>query len=118
MKARDACPTWERIQLLDTTHPEVRWKPEIGGWEAASEALVAPKDYEERYQDLLQAGYSWINLSLYGLYEGTLVVGIELPSEARGVPPGRTSINFSGPPVRDGAPDWQLRLLVVASSHP
>jgi len=103
-------PAWEHIRILDTAQPDVFWKPEISGWQVTEESLVSPEDYEEQFHALLQAGYSWINLSLYGVYEGNLVVGIELPSEPSKVPPGKTSINFSGPAIRNGKIDWQLRL--------
>ena len=110
MEQKGKCPVWERIRILDTTHPEVCWKPEIGGWQITRKSLVAPEDYEQQFHSLLQAGYSWINLSLYGVHGDSLIVGIELPSEPSKVPPGETSINFSGPAIRNGKVDWQLRL--------
>ena len=110
IEQREKCPAWERIRILDTTHPDVCWKPEIGGWQITRKSLVTPEDYEQQFETLAHAGYSWINLSLYGVYEGSLIVGIELPSEPGKVPPGKTSINFSGPAIRNGKVDWQLRL--------
>ncbi len=110
MEQTEKCPVWERIRILDTTHPDVCWKPEILGWQVTRESLVPPEDYEQQFHTLLQAGYSLINLSLYGVHDGSLVVGIELPSKSSKIPPGKTSINFSGPAIRNGKIDWQLRL--------
>ena len=109
-------PAWERIRILDTTHPDVCWQPEIPGWQVTRESLVPPEDYEQQFHTLVQAGYSWINLSLYGLHDDSLVVGIELPSESSKVPPGKTSIQFSGPAIRNGKRDWQLRLELVSAN--
>lgn len=106
----EKCPAWECIRILDTTHPDVCWKQEILGWQVTRECLVPPEDYEQQFHTLMQAGYSWINLSLYGVHEDSLVVGIELPSDSSKVPVGNTSINFSGPAIRNGKVDWQLRL--------
>ena len=110
MEQRRKIPAWKRIRILDTTHPDVCWKPEISGWQVTEGSLVSPEDYEQQFHTLVHAGYSWINLSLYGVHDDSLVVGIELPSEPSKVPPGKTSINFSGPAIRNGKIDWQLRL--------
>ncbi|MCP3695686.1 MAG: hypothetical protein GY917_26035 [Planctomycetaceae bacterium] len=110
MDQSEECPVWERIRILDTTHPDVCWKPEILGWQVTRKSLVTPEDYEQQFHTLVQAGYSWTNLSLHGVHEDSLVVGIELSSESSKAPPGKTSINFSGPPVRNKKVDWQLRL--------
>ena len=110
MEQTEKCPVWERIRILDTTRPDVRWKPEILGWQVTRESLVPSEDYELQFRTLVKAGYRWMNLSLYGVYEDSLVVGIELPGEPGKVPPGKTTINFSGPAIRNGKTDWQLRL--------
>jgi len=69
MDQNEECPVWERIRIHDTTHPDVCWKPEILGWQVTRESLVTPEDYEQQFHTLVQAGYSWINLSLYGVHE-------------------------------------------------
>ena len=73
------------------------------------ESLVTPESYEQQFHTLVQAGYNWTNLSLHEVHEDSLVVGIEFSSESSKVPPGKTSINFSGPAIRNGKVDWQLR---------
>jgi hypothetical protein len=70
--------------------------------------LRTPADYEVRFNELLAAGYSWINLSCYGIHRSFLIVAIELPAVDDGdenalVPGCNTSVNLSGPrqDVRD-----------------
>ena len=118
IEQREECPSWKRIRVLDTTRPDVRWEPKIRGWRITSESLVSPEDYEQRFHALSQAGYSWINLSLYGLYEDSFVVGVELPGEPVGVPPGETSINLSGPATRSDEADWRLRIELEPATSP
>jgi hypothetical protein len=70
--------------------------------------LREPVDYEVRFNELLAAGYSWINLSCYGVHHGFLIVAIELPAFDDGDENApslgcNTSVNLSGPrrDVRD-----------------
>jgi hypothetical protein len=57
----------------------------------------SPTDYEMRFEELLQAGYPWLNMSCYGIHDGWLIVAIEVPSP-RPLHPGRaTPVNLSGP---------------------
>jgi hypothetical protein len=75
--------------------------------------LRKPLEYENRFDELLQTGYRWLNLSCYGVYEGFLIVAVEVPSatvahmtpsgwspegKPRTLHPGcATSVNLSGP---------------------
>jgi hypothetical protein len=97
--------------LLDTKDPGVHYDR---GWVVESRALVTVAQFSPRWDALLKAGYSWVNLSAYGMFRHALIVGVELPSEPVGVPPGLTAVNYSGP-ARDraGAPVWTLSLTVA-----
>ena len=56
-----------------------------------------PSDYTIRFDELLEVGYPWLNMSCYGIYGGRLIVAVEVPSP-RPLQPGRpTSVNLSGP---------------------
>lgn len=70
------------------------------------EEFREPADYEARFQELLAAGFPWINVSCYGLYEGRLLVVVELPREATGA--ARTSVNYSGPMRVVLEHDWDV----------
>ena len=108
-------PTWHRQLILDTHHPDVRYEAVDGGvWCIKGTTLKSVADYAERFEALLHRGYSWVNLSVYGLWRGDLVFGIELPQEPVGVPPGYTSVNYSGPSVdvTTREPNWGLQLRI------
>jgi hypothetical protein len=71
--------------------------PGIGTPGIRREALRRPLEYEARFEELLQAGYPWLNMSCYGVHEGLLVVAIEVPSPRPLAPGHATSVNLSGP---------------------
>ena len=56
-----------------------------------------PSDYATRFDELLQAGYPWLNMSCYGIHDGRLIVAIEIPSPRPLHPGCATSVNLSGP---------------------
>jgi hypothetical protein len=69
----------------------------IGTPRVRREALLRPLEYEARFEELLQAGYPWLNMSCYGVHDGLLVVAIEVPSPRPLTPGHATSVNLSGP---------------------
>ncbi len=58
--------------------------------------LREPQDYEARFEELLAAGFPWLNVSCYGVLDQALVIAIEVPAPPLR-PATRTSLNFSGP---------------------
>lgn len=104
-------PTWDRVLLLDTSDPRVRYDR---GWTVPNDAFVTVVEFSPRFEALLLKGYSWVNLSAYGLFENDLIVGLELPRESVGVPAGLTSVNYSGPSLgAQGTPTWSLHLTIT-----
>jgi hypothetical protein len=71
-------------------------------------ALIPTREYAERFNELLDKGYSWINMNALGVWKDSLIVVIELPSYDNNIPRGKVSINFSGPVIIDGKPQWDL----------
>src|SRR5208337_1368660 len=72
----------------------------LGRFSTHRDALHTPSDYAIRFNELLRAGYRWINLSCYGVYDVHLIVAVELPGVDDQSPlmPGRhTAVNLSGP---------------------
>src|ERR1700692_37249 len=68
-----------------------------GTYHVRRDQLRKPLDYEVRFEELLQAGYPWLNMSCYGVHDGSLIVAIEVPSP-RPLNPGHiTPVNLSGP---------------------
>jgi len=109
-------PAFDAILCLDTSDTRVRYQ---GGWIADASALQTVAAFGPVFDRLLVAGYSWINLSAYGIFRGNLVIGIELPSERAGVSPGLTSVNYSGPKRdADGATTWELDITLSGNGCP
>ena len=115
LAGRGPIPAYQGQRILDVSDARVRWEAgDAPGWRLPADALHCVEDFAPRFDALVQQGYSWINLSVYGLYEQDLVFGIELPSESGLVPVGATSVNYSGPPFHPGTtePNWNLVLRV------
>jgi len=93
---------WSEIVIFETESDGVQYQPKDDGiyaWFISPSSFFTPDEYLERFDDLLHEGYSWINMSGYGVLNSTLIIAIELPREIVGVPYGKTSINFSGPRI-------------------
>ena len=83
--------------------------------------LQAPSKYESRWDELLRAGYSWINIGTYGMHHGRiLVVGVEVPTstyvwgQKRPLFPGHpTEVMIFGAPIGNTNFDagWQLEIV-------
>jgi hypothetical protein len=103
-------PEFDKTFFFDTADPRVQ---RAGGWVVERGALLSTAEFAPRFDRLLLAGYSWIHLSACGLFQGALIVGVELPREVEGVPAGLTSVNYFGPPLTpEGVPIWNLDLVV------
>ena len=71
-------------------------------------ALIPTKVYAKRFDELLDSGYFWINMNALGIWQDNLIVVIELPSYKSYIPRSKVSVNFSGPSIIDGKPQWDL----------
>jgi hypothetical protein len=101
-------PSFDAILLLNTVDPRVQYN---AGWLAEVGALQVIADFSPTFDRFLVSGYSWINLSAYGLFRENLIVGVELPPQRTGVPPGLTCVNYSGPARKvNGTANWELNL--------
>lgn len=79
------------IEMQADTPRDARGRLQVG-----RSALRDPTEYEARFESLMLAGLSWLNLSCIGVAEGRLIVTVETPRSASGVS-ARTSVNYSGP---------------------
>lgn len=68
-----------------------------GTYHVRRDELRRPLDYETRFDELLQTGYTWLNMSCYGVHDGSLIVAIEVPGPRTLFPGCATSVNLSGP---------------------
>jgi len=94
VRTLEGCPKkWNDILIVEDPSFSYRGKE----WAIPQTALINSKLYESRFSELLNRGYSWINLNFGGLYEGNAIVFVEHPKEASGVPADKVSVNPSGP---------------------
>jgi hypothetical protein len=71
------------------------------------ESLRTPSEYETRFEELINSGFSWLNMSCYGVYKHLLIVGIEIPCTLpHGDQASCLSVNYSGPPVSVIQSEW------------
>lgn len=68
--------------------------------------FLEPTQYEQRFDELLASGLSWINLSCYGVDGENLVVGIEVPKQTP-IRVSPTPVNYSGPCGAVLAHEWR-----------
>ncbi|MGH7329025.1 MAG: hypothetical protein ACREJX_11810, partial [Polyangiaceae bacterium] len=103
-------PGWEDVRIIEIGRGPHYEKIGDGphAWRVAESVLHTIDGYATRFDGLLGAGYSWINLSCYGILDGVAILAVELPREPVGAPRGKTAVNFSGPPqdVKNGAIRW------------
>ncbi len=88
-------PPSQDVRIVEVSADEV--KLDDGKYHIRRDELCRPSDYEPRFDELLQAGYPWINMSCFGTYDSYLIVAIELPSPSPLRPGLPTSVNLSGP---------------------
>lgn len=76
-------------------------------------AQVSANEYEKRFNELLNQGYDWINMTAIGIIEDSFIVGIEFPLKSRNVPRNKVSVNYSGPHILNNEPQWDLSNRVI-----
>ncbi len=95
-------PAWSEVALFEVSH-ETRFDCTATNQERIhirKTELHSLESYEVRFEQLLNQGHSWINLSGFGVLGAILVVLVEIPRES--VSARQTFVNFSGPPVTRG----------------
>jgi len=93
------CPQWKSVQVIKMD----RKKGDFIG------SPVSLMQFAKEFDELLKAGFSWINVSAGGKIGDALLVIIEAPLESVGAPSEKVSINFSGPlNLVSKNPDWQV----------
>lgn len=102
MKERGAPSSWSRALFVEDTSI-THGRPSL----IPRKSLIPPEDYAARFASLLDAGHSWINMNAAGILDDALLVVVELPSYKNDVPREKVSVNFSGPSIMDGKPQWE-----------
>jgi hypothetical protein len=65
--------------------------------------------YETRFDELLNEGYSWINMNLAGILEDSLFIIIEPPNYKNNIPIEFVAVNFSLPAKEIVNNDWNMK---------
>ena len=79
-------------------------------------AFIDAEHYSERFNQLLERGYSWLNMNAAGILGDALIVVVELPRDTSNVS-GKTSVNFSGPTAVAGKSQWDLSGSLIVESN-
>ncbi len=66
-----------------------------GTYHVRRDQLHKPLDFESRFDELLATGYTWLNMSCYGVHDGSWIVAIEVPGPRALYPGCTTSVNLS-----------------------
>jgi hypothetical protein len=101
MEQWGAPSSWSRVLFVEDTSI-ARGMPSL----IPRHSLIPMADYAVRFDSHLGAGHSWINMNAAGILGDALLVVIELPRYINNVPREKTSVNFSGPAILDGKPQW------------
>jgi hypothetical protein len=93
-----------------------------GRFHVRQDELRQPSDYEARFEELLQMGFSWLNLSCCGVYDSFLVVSIEVPANptiSRALyPEFVTPVNHSSPSLHSLDREWSVDGILVIDNEP
>jgi hypothetical protein len=65
-----------------------------------SDKIFQLDEFQNEYIKILNSGYSWINIAIYGIRKAILYVCIETPKEPTGVPQEFVRINYCSPPLK------------------
>jgi hypothetical protein len=110
IREKCAAPKWRKVFFVESRDIECELSGEVwGGYMRVRRMALMPMgEYRERFEALFDQGYSWINLNAAGIFDGNLLVVIELPNYKSGIPRNKVSVNLSGPSLKDGIPQWDI----------
>ncbi len=104
LKREGDAPEWTDIRIVedhDISYGTVTIIPQA--------SIQRPEDYASRFETLVRLGYSWINLVGNGVFNGTLLVSVEIPRESSKLTAADVSVNVSGPYFNsDGTKHWYI----------
>jgi hypothetical protein len=110
IRERCAAPEWGKVFFAESSAIEYEPSDEVwAGYINVRRMALTPMDeYRERFESLLDQDYSWINLNAAGIFDGNLLVVVELPNYMSGTPRNKVPVVPSGPSLRDGIPQWDI----------
>jgi hypothetical protein len=84
--------TWAQVLVVEQQSITGR-KPEL----IPKSAMISADKYENRFDELLNMGYDWINMHAKGILQEAFIVQIEYPLKSINAPRHLVSVNYSGP---------------------
>ena len=115
MKEHGMPSSWSRVLFVEDTsisHGLPSYIPR--------QALITLENYAARFDEHLDEGHSWINMSAAGILDDALLVIIHLPQYKNSVPRDRVSVNLSGPAMLNGKSLWDAsdKYIIVDEDAP
>ncbi len=97
-------PSWDELVIVEDSDMQHGAITKI-----FESALHTPDKYNKRFNEILDRGYSWVNLVCNGIIDNKLLISVEIPSNTSNVPADKVSVNISGPYLgEDKNPKWDL----------
>jgi hypothetical protein len=106
-------PPVSEVRLVEIDRPAAIDKR--GRLIISRDTLQVPSEYASRFESLTHSGLPCVNMSCYGVYNGFLIVGIELPDyvlSEENIHRG-TSVNYSGPQRSVLQNGWDASVMMV-----
>jgi hypothetical protein len=102
-------PCWADVAIVELSRTaQLRAAPGGEHIHVSRSELRTVASYQARFEQLLDQGHAWINLSAFGFVGDTLLITVETPRSSASAQ--RTSVNLSGPPTNRG---WDATRFVV-----
>jgi hypothetical protein len=76
--------------------------------EISRQEIFTFEAYENRFDEIMHQGHSWINLSFEGMLDGNLLVFIELPNYKNSVPFESVSVHLCLPTKKIIENNWDV----------
>jgi hypothetical protein len=108
IQERGEIPDYDTIWVVETCHIEFVPRPHVPPIMRFKQTSIhSIKEYEQRFQEILQSGVPWVHLSCFGITAGSMLIGIDIPRYSNFVTPDTVKFSFTGPPLSlDGRVRW------------
>jgi hypothetical protein len=110
LEERGIAPTTLDVRIVEIG-PDVEID-EHGRFHVKRTEIRTVAEYEERFNELLDSGLPWLNMSCYGVDDGKMLVAVEVP-RSLSKSSLRTSVNYSGPVATVLEADWKVDSVLV-----
>jgi hypothetical protein len=71
-------------------------------------SFASPDVFVTRFEELASAGYEWLHFVALGVADNHLLVSVDFPLKARGIPRAYLAVNMAGPLSGPWVPEFKL----------